>query len=177
MSARAWFVSITCTSIATLAGISPAFAQTQYSIGNPTNEQQYMLELTNRARAHGGAEATRLQGFTPFGGSPFSGGLQEGPPTVNGQVWTIQNSVQPLSWNPLLAMAAQNHANRLNTDDQFFSGQSPTPGVGRHRRAALPPPVIRRRPTTDRPTTAGSRARKTLRSPFLPGAARTAAPS
>ncbi len=108
------------------AAISPARAQkTQYSIGNPTNEQQYTLELTNRARANGGAEAARLQGFSVFGSPPFSGGLQEGPPTINGQVWTIQNSVQPLSWNPLLATAAQNHANRLNNDDQFFSGQSP----------------------------------------------------
>jgi hypothetical protein len=102
-----------------------AIAQTQYSIGNPTNEQQYTLELTNRARANGGAEAARLQGFSTFGSPAFSGGLQEGPPTVNGQVWTIENSVQPLSWNPLLATAAQNHANRLNTDDQFFKGGSP----------------------------------------------------
>ena len=95
---------------------SQAVAQTQqYSIGNPTNEQQYMLELINRARANGGSEATRL-GLS---------GLQEGPPTINGQVWTIQNSVQPLSWNPLLFNCAQNHATNLNNNDQFFSGQSP----------------------------------------------------
>lgn len=94
---------------------SQAVAQSQYSIGSPTNEQQYMLELINRARANGGAEATRL-GLS---------GLQEGPPTINGQVWTIQNSVQPLSWNPLLINCAQNHATNLNNGDQFFSGQSP----------------------------------------------------
>ena len=29
--------------------LSPAIAQTQYSIGNPTPEQQYMVELINRA--------------------------------------------------------------------------------------------------------------------------------
>jgi Cysteine-rich secretory protein family len=95
---------------------SQAIAQTQYSIGYPTNEQQYMLELINRARADGGAEATRL-GLS---------GLQEGPPSVNGEPWTIQNSVQPLSWNPLLFNCAQNHAKNLNNADQFFiAGSNP----------------------------------------------------
>jgi uncharacterized protein YkwD len=107
------------------AGFSPAIAQTQYSIGNPSNEQQYMLELTNRARANADAEAARLQGFTSNGSPTFSGDRQEGPPTLNGQVWNIPNSSQPLSWNTLLANAAQNHAANLNNGDQFFSGQNP----------------------------------------------------
>jgi len=71
----------------TWIGIARVHAQAVYSIGNPSNDQQYMLELINRARANGGAEATRL-GLS---------GLQEGPPTVNGEAWTIENSVQPLS--------------------------------------------------------------------------------
>lgn len=101
--------------VATIA-LPQAFAQTQYSIGNPTAEQQYMLELINRARANGGAEAARLG---------LAGGLQEGPPMVNGQVWTIQNSVQPLSWSPLLGSCAQSRAKFLNDNDQIFSGQDP----------------------------------------------------
>ena len=105
--------------------LSRASAQTQYSIGNPTPEQQYMLELINRARANGGAEATRLVGFANQGEPPFPGGLQEGPPSINGQSFTIANAAQPLSWNPLLATCAQNHAKLLNDSDQFFSGQSP----------------------------------------------------
>ncbi|HEV2806659.1 MAG TPA: CAP domain-containing protein [Chthoniobacterales bacterium] len=92
-----------------------AIAQTQYSIGYPSPEQQYMLELINRARANGGAEAARL-GLN---------GLQEGPPSINGQSFTIANSAQPLSWNPLLANCAQNHAKFLNDNDQFFTGTSP----------------------------------------------------
>lgn len=100
---------------ASAIGIVSAEAQALYSIGNPSNAQQYMLELINRARANGGAEATRL-GLS---------GLQEGPPTVNGEAWTIENSVQPLSWNPLLTNAAQGQANRLNNADQFFLGGSP----------------------------------------------------
>jgi uncharacterized protein YkwD len=51
--------------------------------------------------------------------------LQEGPPGLNGEVTVITNTVQPLSWNPLLYNCAQNHADRLNNDDQYFSGQSP----------------------------------------------------
>ncbi|MDQ6912545.1 MAG: hypothetical protein M3128_06675 [Verrucomicrobiota bacterium] len=99
-----------------LAGTLPrANSQTQYSIGSPTNEEQYMLELINRARANGGAEATRL-GLS---------GLQEGPPNYNGEVWTIANSNQPLSWNPLLFNAAQGQATNLNNGDQFFLGVSP----------------------------------------------------
>ena len=96
-------------------GIARVHAQALYSIGNPTNDQQYMLELINRARANGGAEAARL-GLS---------GLQEGPPSINGEAWTIENSVQPLSWNPRLTNAAQGQANRLNNADQFFLGGSP----------------------------------------------------
>jgi hypothetical protein len=107
------------------AGFSPAIAQTQYSIGYPSPEWQYMLELINRARANGGAEATRLVGFQNQGEPPFPGGLQEGPPSINGQSFTIANAAQPLSWNPLLATCAQNHSKLLNDNDQFFLGVSP----------------------------------------------------
>src|SRR2546423_11717206 len=96
--------------------VSPgALAQTQYSIGYPSPEQQYMVELINRARANGNAEAARL-GLS---------GLQEGPPSINNEPWTIANTAQPLSWNPLLYNCAQNHSKLLNDNDQFFSGLSP----------------------------------------------------
>ena len=110
---RLQFIAFT---ILLAAGLSRnAFGQTQYSIGYPSPEQQYMLELINRARANGGAEAARL-GLS---------GLQEGPPTINGEPWTIQNSVQPLSWNPLLYNCAQQHSKLLNDNDQFFTNTSP----------------------------------------------------
>ena len=95
---------------------SAAVAQQQYSIGQPSNDQQYMLELTNRARANADAEANRL-GMT--------GGRQEGPPSIDGELWTIQNTTQPLSWNPQLASAAQNHSKTLNDADHIFTGTSP----------------------------------------------------
>ena len=97
-----------------LASASSALAQ-QYLIGNPTNEQQYMLELINRARANADAEAIRLG----------IGSRQEGPPTINGQLWQIQNATQPLSWNEQLFNAAQGHATNLNNGDHFFTGLNP----------------------------------------------------
>ena len=39
------------------AGVSSAIAQTEYSIGDPTPQQQAMLELINRARANGEARS------------------------------------------------------------------------------------------------------------------------
>src|SRR5689334_11168774 len=97
-----WLIA---SSLVIAAAFSPHLvAQTQYSIGNPSPEQQYMLELINRARANGGAEATRLG----------LGSLQEGPPSINNEAWTIANSVQPLSWNPLLYNCAQAHSKLLN---------------------------------------------------------------
>ena len=98
-----------------LGVVSPAGAQQQYSIGSPSNDQQLMLELINRARANADAEAVRL-------GMP---NRQEGPPSIAGEAWTIQNVTQPLSWNPQLANAAQNHANTLEQADHFFTGTSP----------------------------------------------------
>src|SRR5687767_6953031 len=90
-----------------LTAFSPAIGQTEYSIGSPTNEQQFMLELINRARADGGAHATLL-GLS---------GLQEGSPGIAGEPFVISNTAQPLSWSPLLLNAAQSHANRLEADE------------------------------------------------------------
>jgi hypothetical protein len=103
------------TMLVAVIALPRAIAQTKYSIGNPTPEQQYMLELINRARANADAEAVRLG----------IGSRQEGPPMIGGQVWNIQNSTQPLSWNPLLYNCAQGHSKLLNDNDQFFSGLSP----------------------------------------------------
>jgi hypothetical protein len=109
-----WSLLLVLT-ILSLAIVDQSDAQTRYSVGNPTNEQQYMLELINRARADGSAEAARL-GLSS---------LQEGPPMIGNEPWTIENSAQPLSWNPLLAEAAQGQADLLNSGDQFFLGVSP----------------------------------------------------
>src|SRR2546423_857746 len=121
---RLQFIALVVLLAAALAPVG--FAQTQYSIGYPSPEQQYMLELINRARANGGAEAARLQGWQSDPSiPPFSGGLQEGPPSINGESFTIANSAQPLSWNVMLNNCAQARAKFLNDNDQFFSGLNP----------------------------------------------------
>lgn len=78
----------------------------------PTQHEQYMLQLINRARANGGAEMDRLGPETS---------VNEGPPTVNGNPWTIYNSVQPLAWNGQLTAAAQSHATNLQAVDWNFN--------------------------------------------------------
>ena len=78
---------------------------------DPTDLEQYMLELTNRARANGNAEALR-EGQIPS--------VNEGPPDILGEIWTILNTAQPLAWNALLKNSALGQANLLQNDDQFF---------------------------------------------------------
>ncbi len=91
----------------------------------PDAWQQYSLELINRARASGAAEAARL-GLS---------GLNEGPPDVNGAAWTIQNTAQPLAWNDKLAQAAQGHAVNLDSVAWLFNSAF----YGDDSHAPLPP--------------------------------------
>src|SRR3954464_7724274 len=88
--------------LAVLADTGGVMAQV-YSIGTPTNDAQYMLELVNRARANGDVEAARLA----------LSGLNEGPPKQGPDSWTIMSKAQPLSWNPKLQQAAQGQADVL----------------------------------------------------------------
>lgn len=104
------------------ASILPATAGT--ASNQPTQYEQYMLQLINRARTNGNAEMTRL-------GNAPSVTVNEGPPTVSGHPWTINNSMQPLAWNTQLTAAAQSHADNLQSVDwQFNSG---TYGNNPHR--------------------------------------------
>jgi len=73
----------------------------------PTNNEQYMLELINRARANGNTEAARVG----------VGTVNSGSPAIFGQAWTIQPAAPPVVWNDQLATAARNHAQRLFNDN------------------------------------------------------------
>lgn len=55
---------MTFSVLGSLAAASAIHAQTQYSHGNPTADEQYMLELINRARANPAAEGLRLANTT-----------------------------------------------------------------------------------------------------------------
>lgn len=69
----------------------------------PTNNEQYMLELINRARANGNTEAVRL-GLA---------NVNAGNPSIAGVPWTIPVTAQPVAWNEQLATAAKNQAQLL----------------------------------------------------------------
>ncbi len=76
-----------------------------YSHGDPLPEEQYMLELVNRARANPVAEAA-------MDGIDLNEGLSPGTiPT---------NAVQPLAFNPDLITSARGHSQWMLTNG-FFS--------------------------------------------------------
>jgi len=80
-------------------------ASTQlYSHGDPTPEEQYMLQLVNRARSNPAAEAA-LYGID----------LNEG--LAAGTISTAPK--QPLAFNPHLLQSARNHSLWMLANDQF----------------------------------------------------------
>lgn len=79
----------------------------------PSAQDQYMLELVNRARANPQAEADRL----------LSGDLNEG--LAAGTIST--NPKQPLAWNANLGTAAAGHTQDM-FDDDFFAHTNPNTG-------------------------------------------------
>lgn len=92
-----------------------------YVSAEPTNHEQYMLELINRARANGNTEAVRL-GLS---------NVQAGNPAIFGESWTIQPVAPPLVWSEQLGAAARNQAqllfnnNFLGGDPHHFGGTTP----------------------------------------------------
>ncbi len=84
------------------------YALNQYSIGEPTDEQQLMLELINRARADAMAEAQRLVQIARTDPDVkdvvdyYSINLAE----MVKQFSTLEQHLPPLSMNRLLSNAA-----------------------------------------------------------------------
>lgn len=75
-----------------------------YSLGNPTAQEQYMLELINRTRENPFGEAARL-------GIDINQGLPEG--TLNG------NPKPPLAFNPFLIDSSRTHSQWMLDNDIF----------------------------------------------------------
>ena len=96
----------------------------QFSIGNPTDEEQMLLELINRARTNATAEATRLLSST----DPY---VQAGLAQVDAELMKAQFAtnppVAPLSFNARLIDAARAHTQYLFQNAiQTHSGPGPT---------------------------------------------------
>jgi len=76
----------------------------------PTEYEQYMIELTNRARLDPGAEVVRLG----------TGDLNEGPPSLGPYPYTIPaGAKQPLAVSMEIVDAASDYAQSLNDLDEF----------------------------------------------------------
>ncbi len=76
----------------------------------PTEYEQYMVELINRARLDPASEVTRLG----------TGSLNEGPPTLGGNAYLIQDGPhQPVAISNDIVDAARGYATLLNDNNTF----------------------------------------------------------
>lgn len=102
------------------AAAGPVSAQL-YSHGDPTAEEQLMLELVNRARANPAAEAARL-------GIDLNEGLEAN--TISSE------PKQPLAFNPQLIQAARGHSQWMLDHDTFAHFETGNIGPDDRMRAA-----------------------------------------
>ncbi len=89
-------------------------SMTQYNCGNPTNEEQYQLELINRARANPDSEGIRLEFDTTtqvvfdYSWFPKQGVYAPTPEQVAADFATYP-ARPPLAFNAVLCQAARGH--------------------------------------------------------------------
>lgn len=111
----------------------PAFRSgtTLYSHGDPSNDEQVLLELMNRARADPSAEADRL--FADYGDAQVTGAvdffIQERPGVEytrgeNRAAFRSYPAKPPFAFNAKLSMAAEKHS-QLGVDRDDQSHQYP----------------------------------------------------
>ncbi|MGN6505884.1 MAG: CAP domain-containing protein [Tepidisphaeraceae bacterium] len=81
----------------------------------PSADQQYAVELLNRARANPTAEAARWNGYNDGQGHTYNGDLNEG--LAAGTISAAAK--QPLAINPYLMAGAQGHAQWMVDNDTF----------------------------------------------------------
>lgn len=102
-----------------LAALPSAWAQTTYTeTGDPTNIEQAILEIINRARANPDADETRLGSLPPPIGplppGPPTGDITEGLPQPS---WVVPKP--PLAMNAKLLAAARAHSQDMWTNAYF----------------------------------------------------------
>ncbi|MEM9227084.1 MAG: CAP domain-containing protein, partial [Verrucomicrobiota bacterium] len=107
--------------------IGTSFTKRPYSIGDPTDEEQLYLELINRARADAAAEAQLLKNTTDADVlnaiNFFNVDLDE----MVAQFATLDQTVQPLSFNEKLIASARLHSQDMfnNTFQGHVSSSNP----------------------------------------------------
>ena len=116
------------------------FVKSQYSIGNPSNQEQWALEYVNRARANASAEADRLasetdpnilQAYSQYGVTPANIRNQYSVQIASG---VLDATAQPLSFNAALMTASELHSQDMfNNQFQDHTSRNPpaplTPGM------------------------------------------------
>jgi uncharacterized protein YkwD len=100
------------TSAASSSGAPATPAAQLYSIGNPTNEEQYYLELINRARANPLAEGVRLATTTDQNVLSAYGSFGVNLVLMQAQFALILPA-PPLSMNATLTTAARAHSQNM----------------------------------------------------------------
>lgn len=104
-----------------------AFTKRLYSIGDPTDDEQYYLERINRARADANAEAQRLLNTTDTdvldAVSYFGVDLTRMVEEFAG----LEQTAQPLSFNEKLLVSARLHSQDMYTNTFQGHTSSPTP--------------------------------------------------
>ena len=116
------------------------------SASEPTEYEQYALELVNRARANPTAEVDRLAaeavanpgfwaGPTSYRGFAGTPSLNEGSPSINGVRFTIPDAPsQPLAFNPIITGVTDDYVNVLQQNNSFAHGLG---GLSSQQRMAL----------------------------------------
>lgn len=114
--------------------IGSAFRQSQFSIGNPTNQEQHYLEYINRARADALTEANRLaaetdaaikNAYTVYGVTAANIRNQYSVQVASGY---LARNAQPLSFQATLLRSSEMHSqDMLNSRTQAHTSSANPP--------------------------------------------------
>ncbi|MBS0657101.1 MAG: carboxypeptidase regulatory-like domain-containing protein [Verrucomicrobia bacterium] len=121
LSRKAWTAGLTGALAFGLAASSQAQPTTLYSFGNPTANEQFMLELVNRARMNPANEGNYLAGLAQTDADVaaavtfYTDGRAIPPqnwvsPIVLKATFASYAAIPPVAWNPLLLACAQAQA-------------------------------------------------------------------
>lgn len=138
------FTSAVLVVLAVAVLATPVNAQTLYTHGNPTAEEQYVLELTNRARANPGAEGDRLAQATTA--DPEAARFYRFFPGNLGQMQSDFRSYParpPLGFNAALMASSHAHNQDMTATGNFsFTGSDGSTFNDRTAAAGYPSTLV-----------------------------------
>ncbi|MBC2592972.1 hypothetical protein H5P28_01740 [Ruficoccus amylovorans] len=105
--------------------VGTSFIKRPYSIGDPSDDEQYYLELINRARADANAEAQRLAAPTDPDVIAAMNHFGVSIPQMIVEFADLENNVQPLAFNKKLLASARLHTQDMR--DHVFQDHTSSP--------------------------------------------------